>query len=493
MKRFTFIVVIFLCSLLISCQEEKKPRYFVPPEQIDGIGISRANMTNEILGQRTRQMIESQTFVILRHPESLEGAKRVVSSKKLQSAFRKAERVSSFPKKTLEAICFLESWGLAVQSPTGPKGPMQIAEGTAKQMGLKIERGTRYKIVSKRIAVKVRTKKGKKIRYITKRQRIPYQTIIRDDRMVPELAIPAAAQYLQRLEGKFGGRDLAIAAYHCGEGGTNELINLAKGSSGISGPITMSEIFFKCSPAYNRPLYLGVKKHLARDSSPTYWFRIKRAEELLTLYRQSPGAFRELWKNYQSPIKGRDRVPSRLWLWVKKDDLKYKIPQDLQDAGLVQLPNNPDYFGFLVRNDVGKKDPNNRKLYEQISKEAAGAIIYIAYETRRLVEASGGKFTPLEITSLVRTLAYQKILSRSNVNARIELPTHCSGMAFDISYKNISSHERECLKFILDDLEWAGALDATMESLRSMTFHIGVAPAYKDFFSKITLVQKNNL
>lgn len=493
MKRFTSIVVIFLCSLLISCQEEKKPRYFVPSAQIDGIGVARAYMTNKILDQRTRQMIESQAFVILRHPESLEGAKRVLSPK-LQKAFRKAERVSHFPKKTLEAICFLESWGLPVQSPTGPRGPMQIAEGTAKQMGLKIERGTKYRTVSKRIAVKVRAKKGRKIRYVTKQQRIPYQTIIRDDRMVPELAIPAAAQYLQRLEGKFGSRDLAIAAYHCGEGGINELVNLARGSFGISRPVTMPEIFFKCSPAYNRRLYLGVKKHLARDFSPTYWFRVKKAEELLALYPQSPGAFRKLWEKYQSPIKGRDRVPSRLWLWVKGDDLKYKVPQDLRDAGLVQLPNNnPGYFGFIVRDDVGRKDPENQKLYQQISKEGAGAIMYIAYETRRLVEASGEKFAPLEVTSLVRTLAYQQRLSKSNVNARTELPTHCSGMVFDVSYKNLSSNEKECLQFVLNDLEWAGALDVTMESLKSMTFHIGVAPAYKDFFSKITLAQRNNL
>src|SRR5437588_383107 len=60
--------------------------------------------------------------------------------------------------------------------------------------------------------------KGGKMTTKTVKSRTPFTFLIRDERMVPERAIPAAAAYLARLDHNLGGRDWAIFAYHCGPG-----------------------------------------------------------------------------------------------------------------------------------------------------------------------------------------------------------------------------------------------------------------------------------
>ena len=42
-------------------------------------------------------------------------------------------------------------------------------------------------------------------------------------------------------------------------------------------------MFFLGSPSYNRDLYEAVSRHMLRDYSPTYWFRIMRAQQLLAV------------------------------------------------------------------------------------------------------------------------------------------------------------------------------------------------------------------
>ena len=96
--------------------------HFTPTHRVSGIGISRDDISDELLDMRTERMIESQTFSIMREAQALPGAKRVVGSTKLQSLFRSAAAASGMPASVIEAICYLESWGdPKAQSVTGPK------------------------------------------------------------------------------------------------------------------------------------------------------------------------------------------------------------------------------------------------------------------------------------------------------------------------------------------------------------------------------------
>jgi len=502
MKKIVVVFFIFLSLLLIGCgdkmenSEPTKEGHFTPSQQIPGIGVQRADMTDGMLTQRIKQMIECQTFVILRNPEALPGAERVLSPE-LQKIFRLAAKDSGFPQTVLEAICFIESWGNPkAQSPTGPKGIGQIARGTAKEMGLKIKEATKYRIVKQKVVSKVRPKsaKGKKssktrtiVRYRTKK--IPYKVVVLDERLKPEKAIPAMGKYLAGLTEELGGQGLAIFAYHCGESGVRGLLRLANEAKGFTEPITVPQMFFRCSPAFNAELYTGIKKQMARDYSPTYWFRIQRAVELLALYRKNHTQFKALWLANQNPVDPENRAASRLPIWIGVDGLKYKNLEDLQRGDLVRIPDNPDYFGFSPRTEgqdaIGEKDLTNQELYLQTAPAAIGAVAYIAFETRRLCEASGEEFIPLETTSLVRTEEYQRRVAGTNVNARTFFPSHCSGKVFDISYLHLPPGEKEILEFVLNDMEWAGYLDVTKESKASMTFHIGISPSSEEFFSAV--------
>ena len=117
-----------------------EPISFTPSHRVSGIGISRDDISDDLLDARTDRMIESQTFSIMREAEALPGAKRVTGNAKLQALFRSAAASSGMPASIIEAICYLESWGDPnAQSVTGPKGIMQISGATAASMGLKVD------------------------------------------------------------------------------------------------------------------------------------------------------------------------------------------------------------------------------------------------------------------------------------------------------------------------------------------------------------------
>ena len=326
--------------------------HFVPEHRVSGIGVARDDISSELLEARTRRMIQSQTFVIMREPQAVAGARRILSPS-LQALFRSASERSGMPAELIEAMAYLESWGDAkAESPDGPKGIMQISEATARTMGLKVVHGTRYKITREKVPVK---SKSKKPRYRIATHKTPYQVTLRDDRLVPARAIPAAAHYLAGMERNFGGRDWAIFAYHCGQGCVTEMQELTRRARGIpQGQVTVPRMFFSCSPAWNRDLYQAIQQQMQRDYSPTYYFRVMRAEQLLALYRRDPAAFVALIGAVQEPVRAQcrpNRAPHRLSVWLKQDDLVFHSRDDIRgNLGnrLVKASDRPAYLGYSL-------------------------------------------------------------------------------------------------------------------------------------------------
>ena len=219
-----------LLFLLLLCLAPRlpdaPPAYFSPAHRILGIGADRDDLSAEQIDLRAARMIESQTFAIMRDPEALPGARRITGDAKLRALFQSASHHSGFPASLLEAVAYLESWGdPAAESPSGPKGIMQISEATARTMGLQVLHATRYHVTREKVAVsgKSHTPKFKMVTH-----RVPYTVTVRDDRLTPGRAIPAAATYLAGMEQKFGGRDWAIFAYHCGQGCVSEMLELTR-------------------------------------------------------------------------------------------------------------------------------------------------------------------------------------------------------------------------------------------------------------------------
>ena len=339
-----FAVLFFLT--LAPMGQAGASEHFVPEQRVSGIGVARDDISNELLEDRTDRMIQSQTFVIMREPQAVAGARRILSPT-LQALFRSASKRSGMPAQVIEAVAYLESWGDArAESPDGPKGIMQISEATARTMGLKVVHATRYKITREKVPVK---SKSKKPRYRIVSHKTPYQVTLRDDRLVPGRAIPAAAKYLAGMERKFGGRDWAIFAYHCGQGCVAEMQELTRRARGIPpDQATVARMFFSCNPAWNPELCQAIGQQMQRDYSPTYWFRVQRAAQLLALYRRSPAAFVSLAEQYKSQFAGPNghpnRAPHRLSVWLKQEDLVFHSRDDIHG----------DMGNRLVRHSTGR-------------------------------------------------------------------------------------------------------------------------------------------
>ncbi len=457
--------------------------YFTPEHQLTGIGAGRSDMTPELLAARTNRMIQSQTFAIMREPLAVAGAERITGAR-LAPIFRRASDRSGWPASLIAAIAYVESWGNPLaESPAGPRGIMQFSEATARAAGLRIVRVTRYQVAASHELVRRRSSPAGKPVYRTVRHKMPYTVTIRDDRLNPERAAPAAARYLARLESKFGGRDWAVFAYHCGEGCVSDLLPLTQAAVHHKQP-TVAEMFFAASPAHHPELYQALQREMQRDYSPTYWFRIQRAGQLLALYREDPAAFRELAEEYRNPIHPQRRAADRLAIWLKAHDIFYRSPDDLRRAsgdGLAKVLDDPEFFGFALPEIA---DGPNRDLYLQDSPAAIGTLLYLAFETRRLFEElkpKGERFVPLQVAELVGTT--ERPAEGGTLLVDPEFPEHSTGQVFDIDRSNLPRGERECLNFTLDDMGWGGYLGFIQ--VTGDTVHIGCSPASREFFAAV--------
>lgn len=475
MRIAPFGLVLFLCVPAGAGGGD----YFEPHHRVSGIGVDRDDLSPDLLDVRTERMIESQTFSILRDPQAVPGAKRITRDARLQALFRAAGERSGLPSSLIEAIAYLESWGdPRAESPSGPKGIMQISAATAKAMGLKVMVVTRYHTTVERVAY--RTRRGA-TRYKSLRRKVPYVVTARDDRLIPDRAIPAAAVYLAGLEQKFGGRDWAVFAYHCGAGCVTEMQELTRRAHGISkDQVTVARMFFSANPAWNRDLYEAIEQQMQRDYSPTYYFRVMRAEQLLALYRSSPQEFEDLATTYKSDfIPATVRAPHRLSVWLRRDDLVFRSDDDIRTDGgkhLARAFDHPEYFGYTLNLlPDGRAD---METLAQAAPAALGTLMYVAFETRRLHEAlkpKGEKFVPLPVTSLVE--------AEDSGREKNEFFSHATGQVFDIDYAGLPPGELECLRFVLDDLGWdgyIGFIDVGRENI-----HIGCAPSTREFFATV--------
>jgi len=248
-------------------------------------------------------------------------------------------------------------------------------------------------------------------------------------------------------------------------------------------------MFFGGNPAFNRELYEAVHREMERDYSPTYWFRVMRAQQLLDLYRRDPAAFQSLAETYRYDPDPAQRAPHRLAVWLKRDDLVFQNCEDLrreQGRKLQKVLDDPNRFNFSVRKDlIGANDLRNQEFYLQASPAALGTLVYISYETRKLFEEMnrrGQKWVPIDVTSLVRPLDSTQGFS---AKARSEAVWHCTGQVFDINYSRMPEAQREALRFVLDDMGWNGYLGFVEESGQSETMHIGAAPSAREFFTSV--------
>ncbi len=457
----------------------EEPSYFVPTHRMPGIGIERQSLSGAALQQRTAAMIQSQSFSIMREPQAEAGAERITGAP-LERLFREAERKTGFPASLLQAMAYLESWGVAnAESPAGPRGILQISEATGKRIGLHVVYSTRRRTVKTK--TQVRDKHGRMVTRTVKHKET-YVVLQRDDRLKPDKAIPAAAAYLAGLEQRYGGRDWAIWAYHCGEGCVGDFRAMARNTKGLDDPpASVAQVFFGCNPVWNRDLCAALRAQMERDYSPTYWFRVMRAGQLIRMFRDDAAEFHDLAAEYRYAPSPGQRAPDRLSAWLKPQDLIFQSSESIrgdESGRLVSAPDDPEYLGFRV----GTQPAGDWRA--KALPSTFGTLAYIAFETRRLQAARspGEVFIPLLATALVLPRTDGDAADTSQGARAVD---HASGQVFDLSMAGLPPGELECLQFVLDDLGWNSSLGFIEEPGNKQTMHIGCSPSARDFFAQV--------
>jgi hypothetical protein len=132
---------------------------------------------------------------------------------------------------------------------------------------------------------------------------------------------------------------------------------------------------------------------------------------------------------------------------------------------LTPLPFQPHRFNVQPRlngySPVGEKDLAYQDLYLAADAAALGCLLHVAARVS----------TPVDVTSLVRHLAYQRALQRTNPNARTELPMHVLGLAFDISVLNRPLRAAIEIRDVLRRMREDGDLYFVAET-RQLVFHV---------------------
>ncbi len=200
---------------------------------------------------------------------------------------------------------------------------------------------------------------------------------------------------------------------------------------------------------------------------------MKRFFPLIWLVLLPTGAFARDPK----PLAGSSASQQRQNRIADRYDLtRLRRREDLErfiKAGL--LVRIDDSAAYDLDKDIGSMDPGHADLY----RYARPWVKRFLDET--LSEGLRETDQRFKITSLVRTEAYQRRLSRRNGNAihgRIwwKQSSHLTGSTVDISYKDLHPKTVEWLARSLRLLERRGRVEATEERGDQACFHVMVFP-----------------
>jgi len=365
---------------------------------------------------------------------------------------------SGFDADLVEAIVFLESGGrpdvIAGDDPANASGLTQILAETAQNfldMDVDLEESRRLTVLI--AGAQRRGQRARVERLLARRRAI-------DARFDPEQALAGTIRYLTTARELLGRDDLAVVSYHMGIGNLSNVLRAYVGVRGAEIPELVEEhglswvrVFFDTAPDRNARAY----ELLARlgDDSPTYYWRVLAAAEIMRLYRKDPEGLRELDLLHRSKASAEEVLhpPFETDRFADATDLLAAWDQKV----LHPLPNQPRRFRFSVARSMGELAPEldqPRELYRGLRAEALATLVYIA---ARVHELSGAR-QPLVVTSTVRDDGYQELLRGRNPEAADDYSLHTTGYAFDIRRGYVSGEQAQAFQFVLDRLTAQGLI-----------------------------------
>lgn len=260
----------------------------------------------------------------------------------------------------------------------------------------------------------------------------------------------------------------------------------------------------------------GSKPNTDLDVSPAFWQQ--QMSKALSLGRGSP--------TISTPeIYGKGGFAKQLAKGAQLRDNGYKVPLDFADlaehrlkGNLVELPiatqtyvldvggsaTEKPFTEFTYDNGDVPLDVNSEK-YKTLQKLAANfdgvkydlnvpkdrknmrmrLLRMFNPKSRKQLEAICAAYyekfkVPLRLTSVMRSMDYQRSLNSSNGNSyRVRpgtVPPHTTGCTFDVGRNNLSGPEQDFLITILSDLERQGKIDTLIEGNVNACLHTFIFP-----------------
>ena len=340
----------------------------------------------------------------------------------------------------LEAIVWVESSGRPDVTNGSAVGLTQLTPWVARSMGLRVD--TQHaSALTLRIARSWRIAHTRQLRHWRARH---------DERFAPANELRASAAYLAHARAVLGRDDLAIEAFHVG-------ISTLRGTRASYG-----ELYF----------------HGGRVDD--YALRVLAAERILHLYRTNRAALafeaqQQARKNsgeeYLHPLYRTHRYPSPGALLRAE-----------QERVLRMIPVQTSATHVLIGGALGgeaRAFGRSRRLYRALRPAALDVLLYIG---ERVHQLSGAR-KPLILTSAVRDLKYQRVLTHVNANAARSYSLHTSGYAFDIARSYGSGRQADAFQYVLDRLTAANAIAYIREAA---AIHVAVA---SDAAAKLKLLE----
>ncbi|HEX8085758.1 MAG TPA: hypothetical protein VF529_15815 [Solirubrobacteraceae bacterium] len=342
----------------------------------------------------------------------------------------------------LEAIVFLESAGRPDAMAGGAEGAVGLtqilAETGANLLDMRVDVPASKKL-TKQIGRALRRGDGARAEGLAAaRRRV-------DERYDPPKALAAMVRYLDFAKGQLDGRDdMAIASYHMGVGNLQGVLE----AFGADDDTPYAEVFFDSSPlrhpeAWSRLARLG-------DDSSTYLWRVRAAQEIMRLFREDADALAEL-----SELHGNKNSAEEV-LHRPGETEVFSEPEDVEtardDGELLALPaDRLTDAGITIDRRMGElaeRQHVDASLYRALRPEALALLLYLGRGVQAIAKAQ-----PLILTSTVRDLGYQQLLTRRNPEATHAYSLHTTGWAFDVERKYASREQALAFQFMLDRLQ----------------------------------------
>jgi hypothetical protein len=393
----------------------------------------------------------------LSHPLYALSPGGVFASARRTDSFREpveaAVEDSELDADLLEAIVFLESGGrpevIAGDDPVAASGLTQILAETARNfLGMKVDLDT-----SRGLTVRIDGALRRGNLALAERLRAERRAI--DHRFAPRRALAGTVRYLRVAMERLGREDLAVVSYHMGIGNLTDVIHAYTGApEDVYVPDLVAEeelswpkLFFDTTPdrfslAHSLLAELG-------DDSPTYYWRVLAAREIMRLYREDPEELRELDLLHRAKSSHEEVLhpPSETERYADATDLR----RAWDERTLHPLPDEPGRLGFAIDPTLAELAPmldRPKTLYRGLRAEALAVLVYMA---RRVQEISDAR-RPLQVTSAVRDDEYQRLLRSGNPEAAHGYSLHTTGYAFDVRRRYQSGEQAQAFQFLLDDL-----------------------------------------